>query len=467
MEGSLIYINKGKTIPNRNIHQKIHKKVETNKKNNNLYKKKTLSDVNVPVNDMVTVLNINDNLQRKNRKIAMIPGPVNEHKKNTEQNSKKHNEMFEKYIDEINERMKKVKYDASQKNDKLNIIKEIATDQNKITKINAPKIVANNIPKIESKINRESVIVKKELILIYQNQNMHTEVMGMFIYNFMDCDIHIFLGDRENVSNSIPYYEKIFNKKITYVSDVNEDLYKMIIILTSGEINMVTPIMKNKYLLVNHESATVHREYYNISLTPIVKSNMFLLPVYDHVNNGHRAFIISIIGSLFNHQRDIKNIIKLVQNYTDFKVCIFTRYIDKTTRDTLQKYKNFILYEKVSTDFMVDILRKSRYIYTADTENYTENGVRGGILTGMIPLGLNNNIPIIMTKRLNIIYNLKGVLLYDNDIMELRDIIKNMEHTKYKELLALSLQDKKNRCSENRLKFGLIREKIFNSYIYK
>lgn len=466
MDGNLIYIDKDNKNINRNIYQKNRKKVETNKKNNNLYKKKTLSDINVSASDRVTVLNINDNLQKKDKKIIAIPKPISEYKHGEQiHNDRKHSYIFEKYIEEINEKMNRSKQNI-QKNNEIKVVKEVIKTKPK--EVATASIKEKNKPyfKEQLKVNPQSKpVIQKDLVLIYQNQNMHTEVIGMFMYNFMNYDIHIYLGDKNNISNSIPYYEKALNKIITYVDHINEKLYKMIVILTAGEINTITPIIKNKYILVNHESATVHKEYYNISLTPIVKSSMYLLPVYDHLNNNHRTSIISIIGSLYNHQRDIKNIIKLVHNYVEFKICIFTRYIDKTTREMLQKYRNFVIYEKASTDTMMDVLRKSRYIYTADTENYTENGVRGGILTGMIPLGLNNNIPIIMTKRLNLIYNLKGVLLYDNDIMELREIIKNMEHNRYKELLDLSLQDKKNRCNENKLKFGIIKEKIIDPYI--
>lgn len=468
MDNDIIYISKNNGHINKNIHEKVNKKnIQTNKRNSNLYKKKTISDTFISpiISNRVTVMNINDNLQKKDRKVLSIP-VANIVDNNIEKIDPKPSIMFEKYIDEINERMKKVN-NIKRTQENIKIVKNIIRPAQTKTIFHDKPIQMATLTNSETPEKKVICSIKKDSILIYQNQNMHTEVIGMFMYNFLDFDIHIYLGDKTNVSNSIPYYENIFKKKIEYVNDINEDMYKIIIILTAGELEMVPnqPNHKFKYILVNHESATINKNYYNISLTPIVKSNMYLLPVYDYLNNNHRAFIITIIGSLHNHQRDMKNIIKMVQNYTEFKICIFTRYIDKTLKDTLQKYKNFVLYEKTSTNIMMEVIRKSRFIYTADTENYTENGIRGGILTGMIPLGLNNNIPLIMTKRLNLIYNLKGVLLYENDIMELHDNIKNMEHAKYKELLSLSVQDKKNRCIENKIKFGLIKEKIMNPYI--
>lgn len=308
-----------------------------------------------------------------------------------------------------------------------------------------------NISPNKIKINKK--------ILIYQNLDMHTEVIGVLIYNFLEYDINIFYQHINSPSNCIPYYEQIFNKKIQYVKMVDENIYDIIIVLTSREIDLIKPKNKKKYIMINHENGTVNNDYFNISLTPIVRSNIYVLPIYSLLNNMERSNKICIVGSLYSHQRDIPNILSLIKNFPTYTVCLFTRFIEEKNKNIFSEHKNFIIYEKMNTTSMINEIRKAKFIYTADTKNYTEKGVRGGILTGMVPLGLNNNIPIIMTKRLNTIYNLKGVLEYNNDIIELKNELNNITSSNYQILLEKSKNDAKRICLENKLKFGIIKDK--------
>lgn len=341
----------------------------------------------------------------------------------------------------------------------INNIEKEKSINNKNNSNNMIKKINNNV-KINTKFTNNT---ENKNILIYQNKDMHTEVIGTLIYNFMKYNIHIYYKHTESKSNSIPYYEQIFKKKIINVNEINESIYDAIIILTSGELNQLTPKNKIKYILINHENGTVNDNYYNISLTPIVKSHTYILPIYMHNNNNNRNNQISIIGSLLEHQRDMKNISRLIKNFPKYVICIYTRYIDPEFKNSLSDYKNYVLYEKMDTKTMINKIRNSKFIYTADTDNYSEKGVRGGILTGMVPIGLNNNIPIIMTKKLNTIYNLKGVLEYDENILELKDTIENMNNTTYASLLEKSKKDAERICTENKIKFEIIQDK-FNSY---
>lgn len=291
---------------------------------------------------------------------------------------------------------------------------------------------------------------------------MHTEVIGMLIFNLKNYEIDIFHPHINNPSNSIPYYEEIFKKRVRYVNTVFEELYQIVIILTSREIETIKPKTIKKYLVINHENESVNNKYFNVSLTPIVKSHFYILPIYDYPNNCQRENQICIIGSMYSHQRDLTNIHKLIKEFPMYNVCLFTRLIDEKIKSTYLKYKNFVLYEKADTKTMINIIRKSKFIYTADTENYTETGIRGGILTGMVPLGLNNNVPIIMTRRLNNIYNLTGNLLYDKDIMELKNELINLNNMMYTDLIKKSKNDVKKICLGNDIKWDIIKNKFSN-----
>ena len=395
-----------KIYTNENIFVKKTKNKQTNKKNSNLFKKKTLGDIisNNQSNVEITLANNNAKIYKKDALIKLQTKPI----------------------------------------------------ANKI-------ILKPEIKKVDSFANKKIELLdvpKKKRLLIYQKQNMHTEVIGMIMFNFKDYNIDIYHPHYDNSSNSIPYYEEIFSTSITYISHIQEDIYKIIFVLTSGEINFINPVNKKKYIMVNHENGTINNNYFNISLTPIVKSNFVTLPIYEYMNTSTRINQIFIIGSLHSHQRDIPNILKLMADLPMYKICLFTRFVDPKNKEAFLKFQNFKIYEKSDTKTMINEIRKSKFIYTADTFNYTEKGIRGGILTGMVPLGLNNNIPIIMTKRLNTIYNLEGVIVYEKDILEIKDTLASITNIKYNELLIKSKFDAQRICSENKIKFEIIRDKL-------
>lgn len=398
-------VSREKIYVNQNIFLKKSKESNVQKKNNNLFKKKTMKDlIKVDyIDDKITLAN-NNNKIYKNKHIKLLTRSV------------------------------------TNPNTDVNIIMPKSIDT--ITKINNYENLKN--------------------LLIYQNQNMHTEVIGMIMHNFSEFNIYVFHPHYDSSSNSIPYYENIFKKKVIYTNDICEEFYDIIIVLTSGEINSLNPIYPYKYILINHENGTVNNNFFNVSLTPIVKSNYTILPIYEYINNNTRNNQISIIGSLQNHQRDIPNIFKLISNFPMYRICLFTRCIDPKNKKTFMDYKNFIIFEKNDTTSMINEIRKSKFVYTADTLNYTEKGIRGGILTGMVPIALNNNIPLIMTKRLNLIYNLQGVIEYEQDIMELETFLTNLDANKYNDLVQKSKSDCKRICMENTIKFSIIKDKFLN-----
>lgn len=308
--------------------------------------------------------------------------------------------------------------------------------------------------------NFNTNFINQKRILIYENYDMHTEVMGNIIYNFLDYYIDIFHPHINSISNCIPYYEEILNKKINYVKEVNEDKYKIIIVLTSYELGFIKPKCINKYIVINHENLNINNNFYNISLTPLVRSDFYILPIYNYININHRENIICIIGSFYNHQQDFNIIHKLISNFPLYKIYIFTRNIMDNVKNSYSVYTNCIICVSTDTRTMINIIRKSKFIYTSNKNIYTELDNDGGRLTGAIPLGLNNNVPLIMTKRLNNIYNLTGVLLYENDFLELKEELLNLNEQKYNNLLEKSKNDNYNINMINSIKWDIIKNKF-------
>ena len=110
---------------------------------------------------------------------------------------------------------------------------------------------------------------------------------------------------------------------------------------------------------------------------------------------------------------------------------------------------NCKIYINSSTENMIEKIRQSKFIFTADTSYYWQAGENTGVLTGMIPLALNNDIPLILSKKLNSIYKLAGVIEYDS-VDNLINTLDNMKQIEYDNLVEIFVKRKKNIILENR-----------------
>lgn len=308
---------------------------------------------------------------------------------------------------------------------------------------------------IDRKKNNKKIFISKKKnkhkILLYQENDFHTEVAGFLIYHFKDkFTIDIYHPHIHSSNNCFNYYEKIFNIKLNYISDIIESQYIHIFVLTYNEITNLNVNRSSKYTLIKHKNDNNDLGYNYISLTPVVKSLFHILPIYQYDNNNTRYNVISIIGNISHKNvRNFGEIIILANILKRFNIYIFTRKISSKLERLLPS--NCKIFINEPTEPMINKIRKCRYIFTADTEYYSDEN--NGILTGMIPLALNNNVPLILSKELNSIYQFEGVIV-NSDINETANRINKMTLDDYNKLLKVFINHKNKILNTNKNKLN-------------
>lgn len=273
-------------------------------------------------------------------------------------------------------------------------------------------------------------------ILFYQKEKGHTEIAGYFIYFlqtlFGDMCNNIFvyhpLG-QHHPFNSFVYYKSLFNLTINYVKEeqLNNEIFDIVIFLTSRE------VISFKYkpsivILVNHiaEDFEMYKNrsyepYKHITVSPFIEDIIcpYILPIYnyDYEQKGKSKVLyadkfnskcICIVGlNKFNyHNRNIEQIIELVNKLPPtYIVKLFAdidtldvQYMDNIA-NRCSKSLEIITYSPTLS--LIQTLQKSMFIFTADDGT---NWYHQKTLTGMIPLALNNDTPLIQSRALCDIY---------------------------------------------------------------
>jgi hypothetical protein len=272
-------------------------------------------------------------------------------------------------------------------------------------------------------------------ICLVQLTQKHTEISGFFINYFKDSSIDVFHPHHKTSNYScFQYYSNIFNKNLIYVNSLDESKYDIIFILSSEEINSLKVINKKKYILISHIEDLIQADYINISLTPLVKADEYILPIYNYVNKCeilkipvNKKNIISIVGLTSTKQKSIGDLLNLIKRLSNYTIQIFSRVSNnnKIFLNQLENYKNVIVYRNSKCELLLDKIRTSKFICVLDHRNswYVKDR-----LSGSIPLALNNEIPLILTKRINYIYNLRGTITYNESITEIFDKIININY---------------------------------------
>lgn len=270
-------------------------------------------------------------------------------------------------------------------------------------------------------------------ICFIQFDDYHTEILGFFFQNFINDDLFLFHPHHNSPFSCVNYYQTLFNKPLTIVDRVNEHEYHMLIFLTSREFKKLPIINRNKYLLVSHVKNEIFNGFKHLSLTPLIKTDYYYLPIYKADNTENRLNTISIIGlSHYNIEKkdvfDLYGFIKRTPNYTfniytrpDVKIITFFRSLP-----------NAVFRLNTTTDEMISEIRTSKFIMTVDKEGqfYQTTG-----LSGSIPLGVSHDVPLIMTDKINSIYNLYGVITYNKTLHEIVDLINSLTDETYLKIL--------------------------------
>lgn len=244
----------------------------------------------------------------------------------------------------------------------------------------------------------------------------HTEIAGFFMYALQNHDISVCHPWKDSPSNCLPYYQNILSKPLNYVEKVEEDKYDMIIFMTSREVKNYRFSFKDmqKVFIVAHRPEDVYKRYHNISLTPLIPAKTIFLPIYRFANTHTRENFICLVGNLkFRCKEDLDYLMNMIEN-SNYKLFIFCRAND-SIHALVEGFNNTHFIQDLSTDDMLNYIRRSKFLLTLERK---DSRYRKSQLTGVIPLSLNNLVPMITSEAINHIYQLEGNICYKDSVSE-------------------------------------------------
>ena len=303
----------------------------------------------------------------------------------------------------------------------------------------------------------------------YEENNYHTEIIGTFLEPFLSDTIVIFNdGDK---SGYIGWFKKHIDFEIRGTNDFITTYkdFDIIIVGTSTSFKFYEQIKQeklndvtSKIFFVNHlKEDVIHNKNLNgIVLTSINKlfNQIYILPVnnfYKQVekkNISEKPITICLIGRFKDSNRDVNDLIKLINNYNNlnFQIIIYTRHQKFIPDELLKIQKNFknklIIHYKASTETIIKSLGDIMYFSPLSSKDscYTKDR-----LTGMIPLSYNFNTPLLLDEQTNSHYNLISPITYKNSICEIIEKICRLGQDDYKQLVIKTVEEKEQICKLN------------------
>jgi len=304
-------------------------------------------------------------------------------------------------------------------------------------------------------------------IAYYEENNYHTEIMGMFLEYFSNSDTEITVYNSADMSSSVDYFKKFSNFSLKLHKElINEyDLYDKIIVGSAGNtkdlIDKIDQIDYNKFIFICHLSIDIKKQYKNIIvLTPlnckiIINPNIkYCLPIHNYIKDvvPFKKNILTIIGRFKDINRDTNDLVNLINKYydLDFTVQIFvraTKFVPKVLLNLSKKYPNkFKIFLKTSSEKMDEYLKMSKYILPLVSKNSWYHKDR---LSGNIALAYNYNVPLIIDEQLQEIYQIKNCITYKNSLSEIIEQIVLMDEQKYNQMVSKFIQSKNEIITNN------------------
>jgi hypothetical protein len=311
-------------------------------------------------------------------------------------------------------------------------------------------------------------------VAIYQKKPWHTEVMGVFMEL---CKLeHIKMTIYNEYSNNVDYihyycnlfnYDKKLIKPCSELNSINAKNHDIIIFTTAEDSINYSSIkdVKNKIIFVDHGAFPLRIfTKRHIVMSPLVinklkKSEHFndmridcMLPIIKSYNNYtiKKKNVFGILGYFYHcinnsellTQRDALDLIHTLDKfkYADFEIEIYLRVpppiIHKKHKilfDAIkQKSDKVTIFWELPTNKLVDRIRKCKFLLPLAHKGGCYHTER---LTGILPMAISNNIPLVVDLKIKEIYNLKGVLVYKESLSEAMAQMLLIDDDKYENLI--------------------------------
>ena len=248
----------------------------------------------------------------------------------------------------------------------------------------------------------------------------HYEMFGYLIdyCKSQNIELDIYTVTNNNM-NWIKFYLLNYGKyfKIKHINnfEINNN-YDKIILLTDDDFSFKEEWIKNlrnKLLCIDHDKNNRRESiitHIGTRFFPSKPDLDWILPVYKIIDVDNKKNIsknnIVVIGS----NTHVINF-NIFENFEKYTFTLIDRYLNI---DKYKKYNNILCYSSTSTIDMIDILKKSDYVYIS--ENNQKDYI-GSCLTSSIPLALNCLCTLIIPKNVNKYYNIKSAIDYDDKII--------------------------------------------------
>jgi phosphorylcholine metabolism protein LicD len=323
-------------------------------------------------------------------------------------------------------------------------------------------------------------------IVFIQLTDKHTEVFGGLITLFDDCFKNMYFYYKPYKSDFVNYYKTIFDKtKSIYFYDIDKininnigehDLYVFVTGVEYYDFNdELTHIPKNRILLLSH-----HADEYDFlkslnvggifSITPVYNNVPYFLTYSNIVNTVNKKYRengkINILLSGFTNpkNKDLKALIKLLnllykENNSLFQFHIINFYPIRE----LNSYGNLCkVYVDLNAKKMMKLINEVDYVLTLARKNSSYHKKQ---LTGILPIAVSMDTPLIIDKDLAKIYNLSEqnsmVYTFDKFINRIL-LLSNISNKEYMKMCNNLIKYRKKKIYHNKQKMTKLIKKITN-----
>jgi hypothetical protein len=289
-------------------------------------------------------------------------------------------------------------------------------------------------------------------IAIIEFNNCHFETLMTWIeYAILkNYDYKIFV-DIENIKNNwLDYYNTIVNIKdnIVLINELKKtiDDYDILFMNTSHIINTTNTFIKElknynkKTIFIHHYDKCLFKNTYNnIIVTPLLKkmikkniknnSISYILPIFNvrEISKENYKYLFCFIGNMRHRELIYFQKILDLSNIYNFKILYMGNYFGIENYD-FKNYNNFVHFKNLSSIKFIEHLSYVKYLLPIINNKKCYSKKR---LTGIIPLSINFNIPLIINSKIADIYNFKdinSIIFNDNNFNEIIIKIINCEY---------------------------------------
>ena len=259
-------------------------------------------------------------------------------------------------------------------------------------------------------------------IAIYNGFPFHYEMFGYIIDYCKNKNIELDIyTETAHEMGWLKYYIINYNKYVKFFSLTNfnpDNNYNKIILTTDDDFKFKEDWINKKTICIDHHhtnrrpNVPIHISTRYFYTRPLCE---WVLPVYRLIDVDTKKSItvkqIVCVGRA-NSPEIFFNFEKIFKNFNELQFIFIDRHIDCTK---YENYSNIKCYNKLDTTEMINILKKSEYVFFSNNNKDHINLS----MSGSIPLAFSCLCTCIMPQKMNEYYNFKSVITYNDKAIKI------------------------------------------------